>query len=536
MSSRLRQLLILTATATYGWSATVTVCSSGCTTTSLQAALNSLAACGDTIQIKSSETQTGNFTITYRGCGANPITVTSDRAAWLPPAGARITPSHLANMAKITTPNSIPALADALDSMGRPPAGWIFIGIAFSTTSYTYDIVGFNGAGTATGPSQIADNITFDRCYFYMSSAYSGQGVQNILRGDATNLTVKNSFLGDGFMNGVESHGVSILTNAGPATITNNFVTTSSIPVFVGGAVPSYPTYLGNGMTTNYNYFWRPWKWNSDPAQPYAADYAAAVSGAPRSGPFTITNVSSSGLVTVSGSESFYTGSVLTIAGVGGCTVANAAGWRITAVGSNTFQLLNFPGCNAAYTSGGTVNEFALLVCTKNLGELKWGVGVSWQYNVGENSWYANQCGSQYVGFTHTLRTEWNSTLYSPIGAFSMSDTTHITWTGTYRIGGSGAASTSTLDLGICLSLPTTGTECHAIASFSGASLVTATPFSSAPSGALTGEIAYAASAQLKNVTISHNVWKNADQTMSILAISPSNGVGDNGLGKNSTI
>ena len=514
----------------------MTVCGSGCTTASLQTALDSLAACGDTIQIKSTETQTGNFTITYRGCGANPITVTSDRAAWLPPAGARITPSHLANMAKITTPNSYPALADTLDSMGRPPAGWIFIGIAFSTTSYTYDIVGFNGAGTATGPSQIADNITFDRCYFYMPSAYSGQGVQNIMRGDATNLTVKNSFLGDGFMNGVESHGVSILTSAGPATITNNFVTTSSIPVFVGGAVPSYPTYLGNGMTTNYNYFWRPWKWNSDPAQPYAADYAAAVSGAPRSGPFTITNVSSSGLVTVSGSEAFYAGSVLTITGVGGCTVANAAGWRITPLSSNTFQLRNFPGCNSAYTSGGTVNEFALLVCTKNLGELKWGVGVSWQYNVGENSWYANQCGSQYVGFTHTLRTEWNSTLYSPIGTFSMSDTTHITWTGTYRIGGTGAASTSTKDLGICLSLPTKGTECHAIASFSGASLVTATPFSSAPSGALSGEIAYAASAQLKNVTIAHNVWKNADQTMSILAISPSNGVGDNGLGKNSTI
>jgi len=45
----------------------VTVCGTGCTTTSLQAAFDSLAACGDTIQIKSSETQTGNFSLTYRG-------------------------------------------------------------------------------------------------------------------------------------------------------------------------------------------------------------------------------------------------------------------------------------------------------------------------------------------------------------------------------------------------------------------------------------------------------------------------------------
>ena len=116
MFNRLRQLIILTATATYAWSATVTVCGSGCTTASLQAAFNSLAACGDTIQIKSTETQTGNFTLTYRGCAANPITVTSDRASWLPVAGARITPSHLAHMAKIRTPNSMPASSDALDS------------------------------------------------------------------------------------------------------------------------------------------------------------------------------------------------------------------------------------------------------------------------------------------------------------------------------------------------------------------------------------------------------------------------------------
>ncbi len=80
----------------------MTVCGSGCTTTSLQAAFDSLAACGDTIQIKSTETQTGNFILHYRGCAANPITVTRDRAAWLPPAG-RVTPSQLGNMAKITS-------------------------------------------------------------------------------------------------------------------------------------------------------------------------------------------------------------------------------------------------------------------------------------------------------------------------------------------------------------------------------------------------------------------------------------------------
>jgi len=536
MFNKLRHLSILLATATYGWSATVTVCGTGCTTTSLQAAFDSLAACGDTIQIKSTETQTGNFTLTYRGCAANPITVTSDRAAWLPVTGARITPSELANMAQITSPNTMPALRDALDSMGRPPAGWTFIGVAFTSSNagLVYNLVQFGSYGP-TGPSQVSNNITFDRCYFYRSSVYTGGDVQNVLRGDATNLTVKNSFFGDGFFNGVESHGISILTNPGPVTLTNNFVTTSGIPIFVGGSVPSYRTYLENGMTANYNYFWRPWKWNADPAQPYAADYATAAAGTKRSGPFNITNLSSTGVVTVSAGESFYSISVLTIAGVGGCTAANGSSWRVNPLTATSFQLLNFPGCNSAYTGGGTVNEFGMMVCKKNLGEMKWGVGATWQYNVGENSWFGDSCGQQFNGFTDTLRTEWDSTdTARSIGTFSMTDTTHISWSGTYRIGGSGASNTNTQDLGICLFL-TTGVECHPVASFSGASLVSSAPFSSRGSPSW-GAIVYAASAQLTNLTVSHNVWKNVDLNFSVLAVSPANGAANDGYGNTQTI
>ncbi|MEO8053266.1 MAG: hypothetical protein ABI833_22935, partial [Acidobacteriota bacterium] len=157
MLNRFRQILILVGATSYAWSATVTVCSTGCTTASLQTAFDSLAKCGDTIQIKSTEPQVGNYSLSYRGCAANPIMVTSDRAAWLPPAGARITPSHLANMAQINTSNSNPAIKDALDSQGRPPSGWNFVGVAFATPSGigVYALINFNSYG-ATGPSQIS--------------------------------------------------------------------------------------------------------------------------------------------------------------------------------------------------------------------------------------------------------------------------------------------------------------------------------------------------------------------------------------------
>jgi len=523
--------------------AVVSVCGTGCTTASLQTAFDSVAQCGDTIQIKSTETQTGNYTITYRGCGSNPITVTSDRAAWLPGPGARITPSHLANMAHINTFNSNPAIIGVLDGMSRPPAGWNFVGVAFTTTSFgggTFFLVSFNGSGTASSAAQLADNITFDRCYFYMPAAYAGTSIQDVIRGDATNLTVKNSFFGDAYWVGyIESHAIRMLATPGPVTATNNFMITSGIPIFVGGAVPSYATYLENGLTAKYNYFWRPWKYNGDPAQPFASQYVSYASGTLRTGPWTITNVSNAGVITVPAVPPFISASLLTITSVGGCTIANAANWRMTQLSGTTFQLLNFPGCNSAYTIGGTVNEYALTVCTKNLGELKWGTGITWQYNVGENSWQANQCQSQYNGFTDTLRTQWDSNVFTPsIGTFAMNDTTHVTWSGTYRIGNisSGANSNIVDDLSICLSLTITGTECHAVASFSGASLVSSTPFSAAPGGALTGWIVYTGAAKLQNLTVSHNVFKNVDQSFTVLGVSFANGVGDAGFGKTHTI
>src|SRR4051794_13002674 len=108
--NNVRTIFLLLVLTSETWSATVTVCGSGCTTASLQTALNTTAACGDTIQIKSTETQSGNYTIKDRGCSSGtPITVTSDRSAWLPLTGTRITPSHRANLAIISTPNSAPA-------------------------------------------------------------------------------------------------------------------------------------------------------------------------------------------------------------------------------------------------------------------------------------------------------------------------------------------------------------------------------------------------------------------------------------------
>lgn len=527
---------------------TVSVCASGCTETSLQIALDSTAVCGDTIEIKSTEPQVGNFTITNRGCtSADAITVTSDRAAWCPGTGVRATPGDLPNMAIIATANTDPALAAVLDGSSLPPVGWNFRCVAFrsSTTGATYAIVALNNYA-ATGSSQAADYITFDQCFFYstLPNAYA-KTVQNMIRADGKHITVKNSFVGDGLWHGIESHGIAIHTGEGPYTFTNNFIYASGIPIFSGGDVPTYGAYVQNGVTQRYNYTWRPWKWNFDPDQPNAADYVTNASGNVVFSAMTITNVSNTGVVTITGApymgeDGAKSGYMLSISGVGGCTVANASNWRIQIVsGGSTVQLLNFPGCNSAYTSGGSADGIGLFPCAKNQSEFKFGQGILVEYNVGENSWRVPSCGSQDTAYTNTLRTQFDQNIFvGTMGTIAFTDTTHVTWDGTYRIGNTGTGATSSYvhDLGLCVSLTTYGMECRAITSYTGASATVSPAFSSTGGAGHTWAIVYTGSAQLSNVIVRSNVYRNTDSGMFTLALAQSNGSGNSGRGYNISV
>jgi hypothetical protein len=535
--------LVLLGAATYAWSATVTVCREGCTTASLQAALDTLAGCGDTIQIRSAEPQTGNFKITYRGCGTQPITVTTDRADWLPPEGGRITPSHLKNLAILASPNSFPALQGVLDRSHLPASGWVFVGVAFTAvpgTGAVYALVDLAGlAYSPSGPQELPENITFDRCYFYspLPNARSAN-IQNILRANGKNITVKDSFLGDAAWPGIESHGIFLLETPGPVTIRNNYITASSIPIFGGGTTPSYPVVPAN-LRIEYNYTFRPWKWNSDPAQPFAADYAANGAGYKRAGPYDISAISNTGVVTIASAPPFWEKSVLTISGVAGCAAVNRPGWRVGVLTSRTFQLLQFPGCDSPYAGGGQATDYSYEPCLKNHGEFKFADAVLWRYNVGENSWSQASCQSQQNGFTNTTRTEWDVSDGTRLGRVSLLDPTHLRWTGTYKIGVPGSCCGEyTKDLGVCVSLPNTGTECRPVASFdnNAQTLVTTAPFSAAPGGTQKWWISYTASARLANLTVTNNVWRNVSQGITFLGYSFSNGVGDAGYGKNHAI
>lgn len=67
--------------------------------------------------------------------------------------------------------------------------------------------------------------------------------------------------------------------------------------------------------------------------------------------------VTHGGLIQITATaHTFSTGDSVTVTGVGGTVEANAANWRITVTGANTFDLVGSTFTNA-YTSGGTAKR-----------------------------------------------------------------------------------------------------------------------------------------------------------------------------------
>src|SRR5687768_12199529 len=77
----------------------------------LQAALDS-AVPGDTIELPAGATFTGNFVLPLKA-GSSYITIRTANTDELPKAGERIAPEHSGRLARIQSPNGLPAMRTA---------------------------------------------------------------------------------------------------------------------------------------------------------------------------------------------------------------------------------------------------------------------------------------------------------------------------------------------------------------------------------------------------------------------------------------
>lgn len=284
-------IIILLCGSAYG--ADITVCALGCTynNSQLQAALDA-ASCGDTITLEAGATYTGNFMISGRGCNStNGPLMRSSALSWLPPPGTRVSPSDFPNMPKLQTTNVEGVLIGTRkDSHQEPPNHWKFSGLILALANkadypnqsypFAYNLVRPLSdqnvfAGTdATQPDHLPDGMVFDRCAI-VGPWDDSTATSNLIQAETRSLVVKDSFLyGPPYY--FEGHAIAGVNTTGPWDIRNNFVAYSSIPVFTGGAAPGFRVVPAN-ITVEHNYFYRPWKWWGNPANPHLADYTANV-------------------------------------------------------------------------------------------------------------------------------------------------------------------------------------------------------------------------------------------------------------------
>lgn len=216
----------------------------------LQAALVN-AQPGDTILLAPSATYTGNFTLPDKG-GSSVITIqTSVRG--LPASGERISPADASRLAKLRSPNNMPALQTA------PGAHhWRIVWVEFmANAGGAGDIVAL-GSASQTTLASVPNNLTIDRCYIHGDPSLGQK------RGVALNsrsTTITGSYISDIKVAGQDSQAIGGWNGPGPFTITNNYLEASGENVMFGGADPAIPSLVPSDITIEKNTIAKPLAW-----------------------------------------------------------------------------------------------------------------------------------------------------------------------------------------------------------------------------------------------------------------------------------
>ena len=220
----------------------------------LQAALTS-AQPGDTIVLQQGATYVGNFTLPNKG-GASLITLETSPQG-LPGEGARIGPGQAPALAKLRSPNNMPALQTAPDAHG-----WRIALIEFQANAGgAGDIITLgDGSSAQSSLLQVPHDLVIDRCYIH-GDPRAGQKRGIALNSAAT--TVSNSYVADIKAVGEDSQAIAGWNGPGPFTITNNYLEAAGENVLFGGADPAIPNLVPTDITIAGNLLSKPIAWRS---------------------------------------------------------------------------------------------------------------------------------------------------------------------------------------------------------------------------------------------------------------------------------
>jgi Fibronectin type III domain/Right handed beta helix region len=230
------------------------------TAVELQAAL-AAARPGDTILLQAGVTFVGNFVLPRVVEGATAyITIRSSAAnSVLPSAGVRMTPAYAAQLPKLRSPNSSPAISAA---PGAHHYKLQFLEIMANAAGAGDMIALGDGSSAQRSLEDVPYELVLDRLLL------RGDRVFGQRRGIALNsasTSIINSHLSEMKAAKVSAQAIAGWNGPGPFVITNNYLEASGENVQFGGSPPSIPLLGPSRITMRRNHITKQLLWKGQP-------------------------------------------------------------------------------------------------------------------------------------------------------------------------------------------------------------------------------------------------------------------------------
>lgn len=225
----------------------------------LQAVIN-VAKRGDIIELEAGAVFTGNFVLPRKD-GTGWIYIRSSRMTSLPAEGKRVKPTDAANMPRIQSSNSLPAIRSEFGAGYYRLVG-IEIASSFAGTTNNLVFLGWEDRYPNID-SEFAEYMIFDRCYLH---GEDNQSVVRAINGCGKHIAVVDSWISKIHVVGRDSQAFNAIQGVGPYKIVNNYLEAAAENIMFGGAGPDGTLRQPNpeDIEIRRNYIYKPLSWRAD--------------------------------------------------------------------------------------------------------------------------------------------------------------------------------------------------------------------------------------------------------------------------------
>ena len=268
--------------------ATLTVCSSGCTFTDLQAAIDA-AQPGDTILLRAGETFVGHVRLPAK---SNPsgayILIRSDAPdTAMPAAGKRLVPTGYGYSGENTALSALPRLVGRGGTWRTTPV----ISAAPGAHHYRLQFLNIDGLaqggfetlvefGTHASQQSTLESVPFDivldRVFIH---GHRTKGQKRCVSLNGRNLQVLNSYIVDCMNFAFDAQAIAGFNGPGPFKIINNYLEATGENLMFGGADPKIFGLVPADIEIRGNHFNKPLAWRNPILSPPGRPSGSVTSG-----------------------------------------------------------------------------------------------------------------------------------------------------------------------------------------------------------------------------------------------------------------